>query len=122
MLNEGILISDTATMMKSEMIKQIRRLRSTTPDQWERSVFWAITGYDRDEIDFEVEENMTAYRTWIRNFDRLIEELVEDKYVRSVAADDGSGGRMLVPAETDPVIEYSQLVYPSAGRGQHARS
>jgi hypothetical protein len=115
MLNEGILISDTATVLKSEMIKQIRRLKSTTPDQWERSVFWAITGYDRDEIDFEVEENVIAYRTWIRNFDRLIQELVDDNYVRSVAADDGNGGRMLVPNEMDPAIDFSLLVYPSAG-------
>jgi len=38
MLNEGILISDTTTMMKTEMINQIRRLKSTNPDQWERSV------------------------------------------------------------------------------------
>jgi len=113
MLNEGILISDTATVMKSEMIKQIRRLKSTTPEQWERSVFWAITGYDRDEIDFEVEENVVAYRTWVRNFDRLIQELVEDNYVRSVDADDGNGGQMLVPNETDPAVDYSQLVYPS---------
>jgi len=115
MLNEGILISDTATMMKSEMIKQIRRLKSTTPNQWERSVFWAVTGYDRDEIDFEVDDNVTAYRTWIRNFDRLIQELVEDNFVRSVEADDGSGGKMLVPMETDPAIGYSHLVYPSPG-------
>ena len=114
MLNEGILVSDTTTMMKSEMIKQIRRLKSTTPDQWERSVFWAITGYDRDEIDFEVDENVTAYRTWIRNFDRLIQELAEDNFVRSVSADDGSGGMMLVPNETDPAIGYSHLVYPTS--------
>jgi hypothetical protein len=113
MLNEGILINDTATMMKSEMIKQIRRLKSTTPDQWERSVFLALTGYDRDEIDFEVEDNVIAYRTWIRNFDRLIRELVDDNYVRSVDADDGSGGMLLVPNEMDPAIDYSHLVYPS---------
>lgn len=114
MLNEGILISDTTTMMKTEMINQIRRLKSTTPDQWERSVFWAITGHDRDEINFEVDENVTAFRTWIRNFDRLVQELVEDKFVRSVSADDGSGGMMLVPMETDPVLDYSHLVYPAA--------
>jgi len=113
MLNEGILVSDTATMMKSEMIKQIRRLKSTTPDQWERSVFWAITGYDRDEIDFEVDENVLAYRTWIRNFDRLIQELVDDGYVRTVASDDGRGRKMLVPNETDPAIGFSHLVYPA---------
>ncbi len=115
MLNEGILISDTTTMMKSEMIKQIRRLKSTTPDQWERSVFWSITGYDRDEIDFDVDGNVMAYRTWIRNFDRLIQELVEDNFVRSVRADDGSGGMMLVANETDPAIDFSHLVH-SSGR------
>jgi hypothetical protein len=114
MLNEGILINDTATMMKSEMIKQIRRLKSTTPDKWERSVFWAITGYDRDEIDLEVEDNVIAYRTWVRNFDRLIRELVDDNYVRSVDADDGRGGMMLVPTETDPAIDFPHLVYPTA--------
>lgn len=114
MLNEGILVSDTATVMKSEMIKQIRRLKSTTPDQWERSVFWAITGNDRDEIDFKVEDNVIAYRTWVRNFDRLIRELVDDNCVRSVEADDGSGGMMLVPNEMDPAIDYSHLVHPAA--------
>jgi len=116
MLNEGILINDTATLMRSEMIKQIRRLKTTTPDQWERSVFWAITGYDRDEIDFEVDDNVVAYRTWIRNFDRLIQELVEDSYVRSVPADNGSGGLMLVPNAMDPAIDFSHLVYPVGPR------
>jgi len=105
MLNEGIIVNNSAALVKSEMVKQIRRLGPTTPDQFERTVFKALTGHDRDEVDWDIEDNQAGYYTWLKSFDELISELVEDGYIR--IEDEG-----LVPTETEPHGEYSQLVYP----------
>ena len=114
MVNEGIISSDSAVLIKSEMIRQLNALGPTTPDAWERSVFKALTGHDRDEVDWSVEDNHAGYYTWIKSFDRLIGELVEDGYVRVEPAE-GSKQRTLIPVQTDPPIDYSQLVYPQGG-------
>ncbi len=107
MLNEGIIVNNSAALVKSEMVKQIRRLGPTTPDQFERTVFRALTGHDRDEVDWEIEDNQAGYYTWLKSFDELIGELVEDGYIR--IEDEG-----LVPTDAEPHGEYSQLVYPQA--------
>ncbi|NQT40561.1 MAG: hypothetical protein HQ581_23920 [Planctomycetes bacterium] len=107
MLNEGIIVNNSAALVKSEMVKQIRRLGPTTPDQFERTVFRALTGHDRDEVDWDIEDNQAGYYTWLKSFDELISELVEDGYIR--IEDEG-----LVPTDAEPHGEYSQLVYPRA--------
>ena len=61
-----------------------------------------------------MDENHIAFRAWVRSFDSLLKELEEDNYIHVEDADDGSGGKVLVPNETDPAIEYSHLVYPSS--------
>ena len=108
MLNEGMIANDTAALMKSEIITQIRRLGPTSPDELERAVFQALTGHRRDEVDWEIEDNQAGCYTWLKSFDQLITELVEDGYVRVEEI------RMLVPTEKDPDIEFSHLVYPPA--------
>ena len=106
MLNEGLILNSTASLVKSEMVNQIRRLGPTTPDELERAVFRAITGHDRDEVDWDVEDNQAGYYSWIKSFDQLITELVEDGYIRVEQR------RTLVPTEAEPHGEYSHLVYP----------
>jgi hypothetical protein len=106
MLNEGLIVNDTTALVKSEMVRQIRRLGATTPDDLERAVFKALIGHDREEVDWDVEDNQAGYYTWIKSFDQLIGELIEDGYIRSEEV------RRLVPTEADPSVEYSHLVYP----------
>ena len=111
MLNEGIIVNDAAALVKSEMVRQIRRLDSATPDDLVRAVFKALTGHDREEVDWDLEDNQAGYYTWLRSFDDLITELVEDGYVRIEKP-----GR-LVPTESEPHGEYSHLVYPGGPSG-----
>ena len=106
MLNEGIIVNNTTALVKSEMVRQIRRLGPTTSDEFERAVFQALTGHDRDEVDWENEDNQAGYYTWLKSFDQLIGELVEDGYIRIVET------RQLVPTEAEPQTEYSHLIYP----------
>ncbi len=112
MLNEGVVLDDARTLMKSEMVRQIRRLGGTDPDTWERAVFEAITGEKREDVDWEVEDNHAGYYLWLKTFDQLIGELIDDGYVRERSAEEGR--RVLEPTEAEPAIEVSQLVYPSA--------
>ena len=111
MLNEGIIVNDTAALVKSEMVRQIRRLGPATPDDLERAVFKALTGHDREDVDWDIEDNQAGYYTWLRSFDDLISELVEDGYLTIEKP-----GR-LVPTEPETHSEYSHLVYPSPPSG-----
>lgn len=113
MLNEGLVTSDAKTLVKSEMIKQLQRLGPTTPERWERAVFETLTGRRREDVDWSVEDNHAGYYTWVKSFDGLIEELIEDGYVR---ATEGAfpHTRTLVPVDVDPAIDYARLAYPRA--------
>ena len=111
-LHEGFVVSDTKTLMKSEMIRQLALLRETTPDEWERSVFESLTGHKREDVDWDLNDNEAGYYTWIRSFDELITELEEDGYVRVAEAD--GNRRVLTATERDPIVDYSQFVYPAA--------
>ena len=113
-LNEGIVGSDTRIVLKSEMLKQLNRLDETTPDEWERAVFESLTGYRREDVNWNVPDNQAGYYAWIRSFDELINELEEDGYVRAV--DLGGNRKVLKKTEWDPSIDYSQLIYS----GRHA--
>jgi hypothetical protein len=106
MLNEGLIVNDTSALVKSEIVNQIRRLGSTTPDTLERAVFKALVGHDRDEVDWEVEDNQAGYYTWLKSFDKLIQELTEDGYILAEEPN------RLVPTEAESLSEYSHLVYP----------
>lgn len=106
MLNEGLIVNDTTALVKSEIVNQIRRLGSTTPDLLEAAVFTTLAGHSRDEIDWDVEDNKAGYYTWVKSFDQLIHELIEDGYMLT----EESGA--LVPTEADSLSEYSHLVYP----------
>jgi hypothetical protein len=112
MLNEGIVLNDNKTAIKSEMIRQIRLLGPTDPDTWEWRVFTALTGRTREEIDWNEEDNHAGYYLWITVFDDLIEELIEDGYVRVRELDSGKR-RQLVPVETDPDLNVSQIEFPT---------
>jgi hypothetical protein len=111
MLNEGIVVNDAAALVRSEMARQIRALGSTTPDEMEQAVFHALTGHQREDVDWALDDNQAGYYTWVKSFDVLVGELVEDGYIRVTEP-----GR-LVPTNAEPQIEYSHLMYPNAGSG-----
>lgn len=96
MLNEGLIVNDTTALVKSEIVNQARRLGPATPDQLEAAVFQALVGHSRDEVDWNVEGNNAGYYTWIKSFDHLIRELIEDGYLLSeepgTLADQGALG------------------------------
>ena len=110
MLNEGIITNSARSLVKSEMLRQLSRLRETTPQQWEGRVFRALTGHRREDVDWEFEDNQAGYYTWIKSFDSLIDELIEDGYVRVEHNEDGS--RTLWANEVDPPVDYSYMAYP----------
>ena len=113
MLNEGLIVNDSSALVKSEIVKQIRSLGPTTPTELERAVFKGLTGHDRDEIDWDIEDNQAGYFTWLKSFDELVGELVNDDYIL-VDEQGDSGERTLKPTEALPHIEYSHLVYEPA--------
>ena len=107
MLNEGLILNDSAALVKSEMVNHIRRLGPTTPEALERAVFESITGQRREDVDWDIEDNKAGYYTWVKSFDRLVHELIEDGYMFT---EEVSG--TLVPTEAESQSEYSHLVYP----------
>jgi len=109
MLNEGIIVNDAKAVVKSEMVRQLRRLERATPDQWERAVFTAFTGQKREDVDWRFEDNQAGEFLWLTSFDKLVAELVDDGYARAVTV----GGHPLIEAtDTEEVGSPSQLVYP----------
>jgi len=110
MLNEGFVANDTRTMIKSEMIKALWRLGPTDPDTWERTVFERLTGGRREDVDWAVEDNQAGYFTWVKSFDQLIGELIEDGHVVERYLRDG--GKQLAPVDNDGPLDVAQTVHP----------
>jgi hypothetical protein len=108
MLNEGLIVNDATALVKSEIVNQSRRLGPATPGRLEAAVFAALTGHTREEVDWDIEDNHAGYYSWMRSFDQLVAELVEDGYF--LMSDEGE----LVPTEAEPAVEYSHLAYPPA--------
>jgi hypothetical protein len=108
MLNEGLIVNDTAALVKSEIVNQIRRLGKTTPDELEQAVFKALVGRGREEVDWDIKDNQAGYYSWVRSFDGLVQELIEDGYILAEEPN------TLVATEAEPLSEYSHLVYPPA--------
>lgn len=106
MLNEGLIVNDSTALVKSEIVNQIRRLGPSSPDALEQAVFKALVGHDRDEIDWEIEDNQAGYYTWVRSFDEMVKELIEDGYILE------GENNTLSPTEAESLSEYSHLVYP----------
>jgi hypothetical protein len=106
MLNEGVIVNDTRALLKSEIVNQIRRLGTATPKELERAVFKSLVGHDRDDVDMSIEDNQAGYYTWVKSFDELITELIEDGNIRREES------VTLVPTEAEPHDDYSYLVYP----------
>ena len=110
MLDEGIIVNDTSTLMKSEMVKQIRELGTTDPDTWERAVFEKLTGGRREDVDWGFEDNQAGYYTWVKAFDDLLAELAEDGYISREKVGEGW---VLRPVETAGPIDFNFQTYPT---------
>ncbi len=82
MINEGFIFNDSPVLLRSEMIREIRRLDCATRDELERAVFAAVTDHKREDVDWEIEANQAGYYMWMRSFDQFITELIEDGYIR----------------------------------------
>jgi hypothetical protein len=111
MLNEGIIQPDTRQLMKTEMIRELHELGGATPLHWQHAVFKRCTGEDFTELDWDFEDNKAGAFLWTKSFDQLVEELVEDGFVRE-AEDEHTGEAILVPVDVDPEIDWSRFVYP----------
>ena len=66
MPNEGLIVNDSTALVKSEIVRQIRRLGSCSPDELERAVFEALVGRSREEVDWEIEDNQAGYYTRVK--------------------------------------------------------
>jgi hypothetical protein len=111
MLNEGIITNGSEALLKSEMVRQLKKLGETTPEEWERATFKAFTGGTRDELDWEVEDNKAGYFLWIKTFDAFIDELVSEGYAVVETAESGER-KSIRPGEAEGTGDWSQLVYP----------
>ena len=114
MLNEGTVRPDIRQLMKTAMIKELRELGGATPTHWQEAVFKRITGEEFSELDWDFEDNHAGAFLWTKGFDELIQELVEDGFVREAESED-STERILVPVDVDPDINWSKFVYPPSG-------
>ena len=112
MINEGIVRPDVRQLIKTEMIRELHELGSTTPLDWQHAVFKRCTGEDWSEVDWDFEDNKAGAFLWTKSFDQLIVELVEDGFVRE-ARDEETGETHLEPVDTDPNLNWSRFVYPS---------
>ena len=113
MLNEGIVKPDTRQLMKTEMIRELHELGGATPLRWQHAVFRRCTGEDFTDLDWTYEDNKAGAFLWTKSFDQLIEELVEDGFVREERRE-GSEEAILVPVDVESDIDWSKLVYPPA--------
>lgn len=112
MLHEGIIVNDTKNLMKSEMIRQIRKLRSSNPEAWSKATFEGITKMSLGDVDWTFQDNHAGFYTWIRSFDQLVGELIDDGYVKKVE-DEVTGHMVIEPTHTDPPIDHSYQAYPA---------
>ena len=107
MVNEGRIVNDTTALLKSETVNQIRRLGPTTPDELERAVFQSMTGHKREDVDWDIEGNQAGYFSWLKSFDNLITELIEDGCIR---VEEQGDMRQLVPTEAELHSNYSDII------------
>jgi hypothetical protein len=111
MLNEGLIVNDSTALVKSEILNQSRRLGEASAAELQRAVFTALVGHEPDEVDWSIEDNQAGYYTWVRSFDRLLQELIEDGSLLT-----GQTATFL-PTSAEPQSEPSFLVYPPRHSG-----
>jgi hypothetical protein len=112
MANEGVVISSSASELRSQMLTQLERLGTTDADSWEQAVFTELTGASRDDVDWDIEHNQAGYSLWIKAFDRLVQELIDDGFVRLVAgttSSDRRSDRRFELRDTDPPVGFDRV-------------
>jgi hypothetical protein len=106
MLNEGIVVNDAKTHIKSEILKELWTSPYLTPDNLERSVFFKLTGGTREDVDWELEDNQAGYYAWLKSFDGLVNELVEEGLIRIESDNERD---LLVALQPDVKFEPTQV-------------
>jgi hypothetical protein len=81
MLNEGTVVGTPANRIKAEVVKHVRMQGPVSQADLEQAVFRGVTGHDRDEVDWNVEENRLGYAAWTESLRQLIGELVDDGHL-----------------------------------------
>lgn len=97
---------DSATAVKEEILKQIQGSEGTSPDHLEKSVFKALTGGSREDVDWSIEDNQAGYYLWVKSFDQMLAELIDLEYLR-LETDSATGRRTLFPGEKEPDDQIS---------------
>ena len=64
-------------------------------------MFKSITGHSREDVDWDVEDNQAGYYTWLKSFDQLAQELVEDGFAAEIEVD---GKPMFRSVDGDPAL------------------
>jgi len=108
MVNEGVVISSSATELRSQMLTELERLGAADADAWEQAVFTALTGANRNAVDWDIEDNQAGYNLWIKAFDQLIQELIDDGFVLLVDGAQRSERRFTL-RDIDPPVEFDRL-------------
>jgi hypothetical protein len=88
----------TPEALKSEMIRQLRLMGEATPAALEQTVFRALTGKGREDLDWSYAENVMSYGFWIATFTQLVAELIRDGSVVQEERD----GRGILFAQPTP--------------------
>lgn len=89
MRNEDAVTRETNAAVKSTMMQVIRKIGPSDAGTWEQAVFRGLTGHAHEEVDWDFEDNHAGYYLWIRTFEGLIAELLEDGHVRVIEHGDG---------------------------------
>ena len=103
MINEGRIVEDRKARVRSVMVQEIQRLGPTTPNEWQHQTYHVLTGIDPDKLDLSDVETEKTYFTWVRTFDTLIDELIDDGYV---TLREHNGEWLLVPTEEEPITHF----------------
>jgi hypothetical protein len=106
MINEGRIVEDRKARVRSVMVQEIRRLGPTTANEWQEKTYQALTGIAPENLDLSDEETGKVYFTWVRTFDGLVDELIDDGYV---TLQEREGEWVLVPTAEEEATHFASV-------------
>ena len=94
------IFEETPASLRAQMLHELRLLGEATAPTWERAVFRALTGRQRDDLDWDHGENYLGYIAWLRAFAHSVAELVTEG---AVVVEERDGETILVPLPAGPL-------------------